>query len=338
MTRFKSFLLGALASATLASFAEAQLNDQTQTRLESMAVEVLQTSQSLSDLAKAAELLSLLDKSSSSHASKACKRISKLVIDSDSTPSTVFNKALLHQHLKCDTLSGIGSEIETVLSGHELALMDDDQLYFAYLLQENAGAFETKESVKDKVLSVLKKRAKDDWLPNFNEDKWTMKRHIMETNEAGSSKSERISVQELDSQLLNVSEMMASLMEESDVKSQVSDKLKKALKLLVENSVPASGRFFVSKNIDSVNAAELTFSAVKAIETFNKHASTKIDKLEKNKLRDYFLVKASASSSVEQASLALKALGHLMTNKAEPFLKVVAGKSLMFGESGSFTL
>lgn len=127
-------------------------------------------------------------------------------------------------------------------------------------------------------------------------------------------------------------------MSESDVKSQISDKLKKALKLLVENSVPASGRFFISKNIDSGNAAELTFSAVKAIDKFNKHASTKIDKLEKNKLRDYFLVKANASSSVEQASLAMKALGHLMANQAEPFLKVVAGNSLMIGESGSLTL
>lgn len=72
--------------------------------------------------------------------------------------------------------------------------MDDEQLYFAYLLQENAGAFGAKESVKDKVLSVLKKRAQEDWLPNFSEDKWTLKRHILEADEAGSSKSERISV------------------------------------------------------------------------------------------------------------------------------------------------
>jgi len=293
MSRLISFLMGAFTSARMAS---AQMSDQTQNRLEELAIAALQSSESLSELADASELLSLLKRSSDSVASKACKRISKLASEAENTPAVLFSKVQLYEHLKCGTLSGVASEVDNVLTAPYLKKIDDTQLYFAFQLHEKGSALGSNNESKDRVRSAIIKRAKIDWIPNFSPDKWTLKRYIMEEERTGDGMTERISKQELDSQLLNVTEMMASVAEENEVKTLVTEKLGKGFKLLIEKAMPSSGQFFVSKS--NASASELTFSALKAIERFNRQTGSKIDNLDPSSLRDYFLVKANASQSV----------------------------------------
>lgn len=82
-----------------------------------MALTTLQTSESLYELATAAEVLALLKKSDASNTSQACKHISKLVLDDeDSLPSVLFRRATLFRDLKCNTLSGVGKDITALLN------------------------------------------------------------------------------------------------------------------------------------------------------------------------------------------------------------------------------
>lgn len=67
-------------------------------------------------MAEAAELLVHLEKVGSDSAKgPACKRIGKLAFDEEDTPSNVYHRASLFKSLKCETLSGVGKEIEEIL-------------------------------------------------------------------------------------------------------------------------------------------------------------------------------------------------------------------------------
>jgi len=178
MTRLKSFLLGALAYCQVA----AQLSAPSQSRLEALARETLEQSTSISELASASQVLMLLKKNTSVVSSPACKRISTLVANTETAssknkPSFVFYKAQLLQSLQCKELAGVSSEVESLLKNvASLPELSDEELYFAYLLSRNAGAFGAKDENWSELVNLMTERSKNDWLPSFNQDKWTMKR------------------------------------------------------------------------------------------------------------------------------------------------------------------
>lgn len=93
----------------------------------------------------------------------------------------------------------------------------------------------------------------NDWLPNFNADKWTMKQIFRETDSQGDIK-ERVQTQNLDSDLLQITEMIASLISQKDVSKDASKKLEQALKKLVAEAMPESGRFFTSKSLQKASS------------------------------------------------------------------------------------
>ena len=145
MTRLGSFLSGVLAIA-LAPFASAQISEQTQTRLESQAIQTLQTSESLDDLASAAEVLALMKKNESTKTGLACKHISKQVLDGDANmPEALYKRATLYRDLQCASLSGVGKDIDSLLlrlsKWDNISEMDLDELYFVYRLMTESGAF-----------------------------------------------------------------------------------------------------------------------------------------------------------------------------------------------------
>jgi len=62
------------------------------------------------------------------------------------------------------------------------------------------------------------------------------------------------------------------------------------------------------------------------------------DELDKSAFRDYFINKASSSSTLQQAATALRALDELTTKTNLPIAKVMAGQTLQLGGTGSVTL
>jgi len=75
----------------------------------------------------------------------------------------------------------------------------------------------------------------------------------------------------LDSQLLQMAEMVASLIPNKKVKKQAKDKLDKAFPSLLSKTVPETSAFFLSQNVSDRNAIELTYSALKAFDVYKKN-------------------------------------------------------------------
>jgi len=137
--------------------------------------------------------------------------------------------------------------------------------------------------------------------------------------------------------MLQMTEMLASLMTRPAMKQEIETKLGSAFKILVKEAYPESGRFFLSKK--GGDSAELTYAAFKAIEKFNSHASGDgIKGLKIRALRDYFLTKVSTSTCICKTALLIDGLNMIIGQNAYPFVKVVTGDKLMLGENGSITL
>ena len=80
--------------------------------------------------------------------------------------------------LQCDTLSGITDEIDDLLSVKQrntLYNLPDSELYYAFLLYQQAGELGAKSPPSENLNDLLADRALDHWLKNFKPEKWTMK-------------------------------------------------------------------------------------------------------------------------------------------------------------------
>mmetsp|Transcript_42413 Transcript_42413/g.55930 ORF Transcript_42413/g.55930 Transcript_42413/m.55930 type:complete len:103 (+) Transcript_42413:384-692(+) len=102
-----------------------------------------------------------------------------------------------------------------------MANYDTGELYYAYLLRIENGASLSEKTQKD-FEKRLADKAVDEWLSNFDPTKWVLKEHIQATDSEGDS-FERIVERSLDSQLLQMAEMVASLIPNKKVKKQAKD-------------------------------------------------------------------------------------------------------------------
>ena len=154
-----------------------------------------------------------------------------------------------------------------------------------------------------------------DWLQNFKPDKWTLNKKISTTVVVNGEEETilRTEVEELDVELLQMTEMLASLMTRRAMKDEIEIKLSSAFNTLIKEAYPKNAQFFLSKSAS--NSTGLTYAALKAIEMFNKHASSgsQIQGLRFKALRDYFLMKASSASCTCKASLSLNGLSLIMS-------------------------
>jgi hypothetical protein len=216
-----------------------------------MAVNSLESATSIGSIAKAAEVLSSLNKVSESTRISSCKKVAKLLVTELSTlPSFVYKKAQIYRFFNCETLSGVTTEIDNILGlKAEVEQLPTDELYFAYLLYVNAGVYGAKNPPSEKLNDLLADRAVKDWLKNFKPDKWTLKKKITETVVVGGVEEtvEKVEVEELDVKMLQMTEMLASLMTRPAMKQEIETKLGTAFNILVREAYPESGRFFLSK-------------------------------------------------------------------------------------------
>ncbi len=136
-----------------------------------------------------------------------CKRIAKLVADGgdelSTTPSSVWQQAQISSILGCKALN-VSKNIEKIIEAKNDGVKDlsDQELYYAYLLNQNASEYGLSGNSLGKPLQeILVSKANIEWLPNFNADKWTLKKVIRSTDSKGDI-SERIETQHLNSSLL----------------------------------------------------------------------------------------------------------------------------------------
>ena len=92
-----------VAALLLSAPSQAQISDKVQSRLETMAVERLENATTIQGIAKAAEVLSSLNKVSESTRVSTCKRVAKLLVSETSTlPSLVYPKAQIYRYFNCE--------------------------------------------------------------------------------------------------------------------------------------------------------------------------------------------------------------------------------------------
>ena len=77
---------------------------------------------------------------------------------------------------------------------------------------------------------------------------------------------------------------------------------------------------------------------MRAIGKFNEHTSGDPKQLKIQSLREYFLMKISASKCVKQAAISLRALDVIVNESQFSFIKVVAGETQILGLESSITL
>ena len=173
----------------LSTLASAQISDTVQEDLEQLALATLNSSESLTEISNASEVLIALGSSSASdHNLKAatCKRVAKMLYQEDSTseaqnlPSAVLAKAFVHKNLGCDTLSGVIDQIDAIVSVSSdmpivMTDLSDSELYAAYRLYTDAGDFGAQSPPSEKLNDLLAERAVNGWLKHFNTNKWTYK-------------------------------------------------------------------------------------------------------------------------------------------------------------------
>ena len=264
-----STLLYASFSGLLSTLASAQISDVVQENLERLALSTLNNSQSLSDVSHASELLTALGSSSASDSALkgiTCKRVAKMLYEEDSDiqnlPSNILNKAILHKNFGCETLGGVTDQIDALVSAsqsnmHELS---DSELYAAYKLYKQAGAFGAKDPPSVKLEDLMAERAMNDWLKNWKPEKWTYKVKRSEIFEEETV--EKVIVNELDIPMLQMTEMLASLMSRKSMRYEIEPKLSSALQVLMKEAYPENGRFFLPKNPNKIDSAQLTYHAI----------------------------------------------------------------------------
>lgn len=151
-------------------------------------------------------------------------------------PSAVLAKALVHKNLGCETLSGVIDKIDAIVSVSSdipivMADLSDSEIYAAYRLYTESGEFGAKNPPSEKLNDLMAERALNDWLKNFKPDKWTYKVKRSEIFEEETV--EKVTVNELDIPMLQMTEMLASLMTRLNLKTDIDNKLYPAFNTLM---------------------------------------------------------------------------------------------------------
>ena len=80
----------------------------------------------------------------------------------------------------------------------------------------------------------------------------------------------------------------------------------------MKEAYPENGRFFLPKNPNKIDSAQLTYHAIQTINVFNEIApDNKVMGLKKKAIIDYFMTKviaASDSDNLALANMAIKAI------------------------------
>ena len=82
------------------------------------------------------------------------------------------------------------------------------------------------------------------------------------------SSEERIKTKYLDPTLLQMVEILASLIPEKSVAPDAEEQLDQAIINLIEQTVPEHSSFFVSKNVNNQSTLDLTYNALRAIDEY----------------------------------------------------------------------
>ena len=184
MALFKSSLAtvaSVASSMLLITQTGAQMSDTSQTRLIDLANDTLKQSDNIEDLAAASSVLASLSKVTESVKTPACKRVTELLYREDPRanllPSAVLTKATLYSSLGCETLSGVTQSVAKIVSADaeiNLQSASDEELYAAYLLVGEAGAFGAASADQSKLRELIADRASNEWVVNFKPDKWNL--------------------------------------------------------------------------------------------------------------------------------------------------------------------
>ena len=107
-----------------------------------------------------------------------------------------------------------------------------------------------------------------------------------------------------------MTEMLASLMTRANMKQEIQEKLQTAYKTLIKEAYPSNQQFFLTKNSHRMDNTELTYQALKAMNTYNQLVDQSDIKglIKHNQLKDYFMTKAQISDDLGQVVNSLKAL------------------------------
>lgn len=134
---------------------------------------------------------------------------------------------------------------------------------------------------------MIADKAVNDWLKNFTPAKWTMKRNKVETVlvRGELETMEMVSVDSLDLEMVQVTEMLVSLMDRKNIKNEIEPRMSKAFNTLVKEAYPDSGRFFLTKNAHELNVLDLTYQATRAIQMFSSKSDNKDHKVKELKNR-----------------------------------------------------
>ena len=109
--------------------------------------------------------------------------------------------------------------------------------------------------------------AQETWLPNFSPSKWTLKQSKTEIDNEGDT-IEKIDERNLDPQVLQVAEILASLIPNKKIGKKAKQALDVAIPTLITKAVPETSAFFISKSVLENDALELTYNAMKAFKQY----------------------------------------------------------------------
>lgn len=115
--------------------------------------------------------------------------------------------------------------------------------------------------------------------------------------------------------------MLASLMSRNtSMKRDIENKLSAGFTVLMDQSYPVSGQFFLSKQPYDIDAAELTYYALRSINLYNEMSpGNKVLGLKKRELIDYFTAKtiyASSTGNLKQALTSIKGAQFMINRKS----------------------
>ena len=179
---------------------------------------------------------------------------------------------------------------------------ETDDFYHLYLLQKRASHYgDGLKSSADKAYKELVAQADKKWLAGkFNEKNWQV-----DGNAYGVESTQ-------------VAEMLSHLMSQGKLEQQISHKLDKAFKSLIENTLYESPTqaFFISKD-RSVNTLQANAHLLTSLVEFSRG---QLSSYPISKMRNYFLVKAELSENLVDVLYSIIGL-KLATNHA-PFLTV----------------
>ena len=230
------------------------------------------------DLRRLSEAVQVLDRlgDAPSKNDNVCKAIKKHQSEwlSETSSSVLYHYAETAKAYKCQ---GISSKIDDYLTSINLkAQTDANELYFAYLLNQNAKAYEA--SSNDKLKQQFVDLAKNDLLNKFNSKDWTY-------NGASS----------LSLESLRIASLLASIARENKDLTDLNEYISNAAgKLLKQGVTDESGEFYilttaVTQKDTWLGSEDVNFHLLHVI---NAVGSPELTATQRLGLRNYFLNRA----------------------------------------------